>query len=80
MRERSALIRLCWFAMGLLSFLIGLVGLILPLLPGIPFLILAAVCMVQAFKRDRVLDQFGIEEFRDWRGRHGRRERSNWRE
>lgn len=69
MHERSALIRLAWFGMGLLSFVIGLVGLILPLLPGIPFLILAVVCMTQAFKRDRVLDQLGIEEFREWRRR-----------
>ena len=69
MYERSALIRLCWFAFGLLSLVIGLVGLILPLLPGIPFLILAIVCMTQAFKRDRVLDHLAIEEFREWRRR-----------
>lgn len=69
MYERSALIRLCWFAIGLLSLLIGLVGLILPVLPGIPFLILAAVGMTQAFKRDRVLDKLGMEEFREWRRR-----------
>ena len=57
MHERSALIRLCWFAMGLLCIPVGLIGLILPLLPGIPFLILGVVCMVQAFKRDRVFER-----------------------
>ncbi len=70
MHERSALIRIFWFAMGVLSLVVGLVGLILPLLPGIPFLILAAVCMAQAFKRDRVCERLGLEEFRAWRRRN----------
>ena len=70
MYERSAFIRLCWFGMGLLCLVIGLVGLILPLLPGIPFLILFAVCMTQAFKRDRVLERNGLDEFRRWRKRY----------
>lgn len=69
MYERSAFIRLCWFGMGLLCLVIGLVGLILPLLPGIPFLILFAVCMAQAFKRDRVLERHGFDEFKRWRKR-----------
>ena len=70
MYERSALRRICWFAMGLLCLVIGLVGIVVPLLPGIPFLILAAVCAVQTFKRDRVLERFGFEEYRRWRRRH----------
>lgn len=70
MYERSALIRICWFAMGLLCLVIGLVGLVLPLLPGIPFLILSAVCAVQAFKRDRVLERNDFEEYRRWRRRY----------
>lgn len=70
MYERSALIRICWFAMGLLCLVIGLVGLVLPLLPGIPFLILCAVCAAQAFKRDRVLERHGFEEYRRWRRRY----------
>lgn len=69
MYERSALIRLCWFGMGLLCLVIGLVGLVLPLLPGIPFLILLAVCMTQAFKRDRVMERHGFDEFRRRRRR-----------
>ena len=72
MYERSALIRICWFAMGLLCLVIGLVGLVLPLLPGIPFLILCAVCAMQAFKRDRVLERHGFEEYRRWRRRYRR--------
>ena len=56
--------------MGLLCFAIGLIGLILPLLPGIPFLILAVVCMTQAFKRDRVFDRLNLEDFRAWRRRN----------
>ena len=70
MYERSALIRICWFAMALLCVVIGLVGLLLPLLPGIPFLILSAVCATQAFKRDRVLERHGFEEYRRWRRRY----------
>ncbi len=59
MYERSALIRIFWFGMVVLSLVAGLVGIILPLLPGIPFLILAAVCMTQAFKRDRMCERLG---------------------
>ncbi len=70
MYERSAFIRLGWFGIGLLSLVIGLVGLILPLLPGIPFLILFAVSMTQAFKRDRVMDRLGMYEFRQRRRRY----------
>ena len=70
MYERSALIRICWFAMGLMCFFIGLVGIVIPLLPGIPFLILSAVCAAQAFKRDRVLERHGFEEYRRWRRRY----------
>ena len=70
MFERSALTRICWFAMALLCLVIGLVGLVLPILPGIPFLILCAVCFVQAFKRDRVLERNGLEEYTRWRRRH----------
>jgi len=70
MYERSAFIRICWFGMGLLSLVVGLVGLILPLLPGIPFLILALVCMTQAFKRDRVCERSDFEDFRAWRRRN----------
>ena len=72
MYERSALIRICWFAMGLLCLVIGLVGLVLPLLPGIPFLILAAVCAAQTFKRDRVMERHGFEEYGRWRIRYCR--------
>ena len=70
MYERSALIRICWFAMGLMCLVIGLVGLVIPLLPGIPFLILSAVCAAQAFKRDRVMERHGFEEYSRWRSRH----------
>ncbi len=61
MKERSAFTRLFWFALGLISLVIGLVGVLLPLLPGIPFLILGVVCMWQAFKRDRVFEQLEFE-------------------
>lgn len=70
MYERSAFIRICWFAFGLLSFFVGLIGIILPIIPGIPFLILAVVCMAQAFKRDRVFDRLNLDDFREWRRRN----------
>jgi len=35
---------------GTISFAIGIVGLVLPVLPGTPFLILSAICFGLAFQ------------------------------
>lgn len=40
-----------WFALGLLSVALGVVGIVLPLLPTVPFMILAAFCFARSSER-----------------------------
>jgi uncharacterized protein len=41
------LFRAAWFISGIVALALGLVGIVLPLLPTTPFLLLAAVCFAQ---------------------------------
>ncbi len=65
--------RAFWFAAGCLAVLVGLVGLFLPLLPTVPFLILAAFCFSRSCRRcERWMlehPRFG-PHIRDWREHH----------
>ena len=40
--------RLIWLVCGLLALAFGLVGIVLPLLPTVPFLLLAAICFARS--------------------------------
>lgn len=40
--------RIVWFASGLLALILGLIGVALPLLPTVPFLLLAAFCFARS--------------------------------
>jgi uncharacterized membrane protein YbaN (DUF454 family) len=43
--------KILWFVAGLLSLAIGIVGIVLPLLPTAPFVILAAFCFARSSPR-----------------------------
>lgn len=45
--------RILWGAAGIASTAVGLIGLIIPIIPGILFLLLAAVCFSRAAKPKR---------------------------
>jgi len=74
-RRGEALNRLAkpfWLAAGLASLALGLVGAVLPLLPTVPFLLLAAFCFARSHPpfEQRLLDhpRWG-PPLRDWRAR-----------
>ncbi len=43
--------KLLWLTLGLLSFALGLIGVPLPLLPTVPFMLLAAFCFARSSER-----------------------------
>lgn len=64
------LVRAAWFTAGLVALGLGLVGVVLPLLPTVPFMLLAAVCFARSSDamHDWLVDHpaFG-PAIRDWR-------------
>ena len=48
---RNRLARLLWTAAGTLSLAVGVVGIILPVLPTTPFVLIAAACYLRGSKR-----------------------------
>lgn len=47
----APLVRLIWLLLGLVAATVGLIGILFPILPGIPFLILAGLCFVNVSPR-----------------------------
>src|SRR5687767_5166736 len=66
-------VRALWVLAGALALLAGLIGIVVPLLPTVPFLLLAALCFSRGCRRCErwLLDhpRFG-PPLRDWR-EHG---------
>jgi len=54
-------VRAIWVIGGWLSFALGMIGVVLPLLPTVPFMLLAAFCFAR-----------GSERFHDWLVNHRR--------
>ena len=62
--------RAAWFSFGILALVLGLIGIVLPLLPTVPFLLLAAFCFAKSSDRwhDWLVDHPKLgPPIRDWR-------------
>lgn len=71
---RSRLARLLWTTAGTLSLAVGVVGIILPVLPTTPFVLIAAACYLRGSKRmyDKlVANKYFGSYLRDYMERRG---------
>jgi uncharacterized membrane protein YbaN (DUF454 family) len=70
---QAGLTRHLWLAAGVVSLALGLIGIVLPLLPTVPFVILAAYCFSRGSRR---LEKWMLDHpklgpiIEDWRAHH----------
>lgn len=73
--------RVFWFCLGVTSLLLGAIGAALPLLPTVPFLLLAAFSFARSSQRvhDWLVDHPTLgPPIRDWRANGAIRRRAKW--
>ncbi len=73
--------RVFWFAVGTLALILGIIGIVLPLLPTVPFLLLAAFSFGKSSKRVEawLLDHPRLgPPIHDWRANGAIRRRVKW--
>ena len=51
MRSVNRLLRCCWLGVGMAAFALGTAGIVLPLVPTVPFYLLAAFCFAKGSER-----------------------------
>ena len=70
-----------WFTCGATALVLAFIGLLLPVMPTVPFLLLAAICFARSSTRAHKWllehDQFG-PAIRDWQERGAISRRSKW--
>lgn len=79
--ERHPVVRVVFLLLGMIFVLLGFIGLFLPVMPTVPFLIVAAACFTRSSSRLEawMLDhpRFG-PLLRDWRERGAIPRRAKW--
>lgn len=80
-RDYISVVKIFWFILGALSVALGAIGAALPLLPTVPFLLLAAFCFARSSPRfhDWLVEHrvFG-PPIRDWRMHGAIKRRAKW--
>lgn len=70
-----------WFTCGVVAMVLAFIGLLLPVVPTVPFLLLAAICFARSSNKAHKWllehDQFG-PAIRDWQERGAISRRAKW--
>jgi uncharacterized protein len=79
--RQSRLGRAFWLSLGVLSVALGLIGIVVPIMPTVPFLILAAFCFARSsptLEEKLIRHPIYGPSIRDWRERGAISKRGKW--